>query len=547
MRVYISMIAAALVLGLSMRPVAAAPLAQTPPMGWNDWAHYQCDYTSKTIQRNAKALVTTGLAASGYDRVTIDDCWMAKQRNDQGNLKPNPTRFPNGMGPIAKSIHAMGLKFGIYEDAGSKTCGGYAGSGADRSDGKYHFARDIRLFKKWGVDYLKLDGCNVQVPKGMTVEEAYRKSYAAASAATRASGNSIILLESAPAYFQGEPSWYSVLGWVGKYGQLWRTGSDIATFSRAHPDVSRFRSVEWNYAYNSMLGRYQKPGNWDDPDFIIGGDPGMSLDETRSQMALWSMMSAPLILSVDVAKLSPASTKILSNKRIIAIDQNRLGKMATLVRRDPNSDVLIKQLGRRHYAIAVFNRSHAPINMGLSFADLGWPADDACSLSLRNLWTDATSEDQRVLRVKVRPHDTEIWTARIKKACGARAQTGAILMAVWPQPNKGIPTIEGYSQCLSSIGRVSRCQGRASELWTVAQHGDLRSGGKCLAVSNGMPEMQHCTKKIAQRWTYRRDGNLVNASDGLCLSASGASEFSMFVTMQACGNGLANQTWTLPN
>ena len=114
-------------------------LAATPPMGWNDWAHYQCGFTAQTILANAKALVRTGLAADGYDTVTIDDCWMQKNRDAEGNLQANPDRFPHGMKPVVQAIHRMGLKFGIYEDAGYATCGGFAGSGEPNGGGKDHF------------------------------------------------------------------------------------------------------------------------------------------------------------------------------------------------------------------------------------------------------------------------------------------------------------------------------------------------------------------------------------------------------------------------
>ncbi len=113
----------------------AQTLALTPPMGWNDWAHYQCGFNAETILDNATALVKTGLAARGYSTVTIDDCWMLKTRDAQGNLQPDPQRFPHGMKPLADAIHHLGLKFGIYEDSGSTTCGGYAGSGWPQGGG----------------------------------------------------------------------------------------------------------------------------------------------------------------------------------------------------------------------------------------------------------------------------------------------------------------------------------------------------------------------------------------------------------------------------
>ena len=345
---YVAMLFLAFICGFAV-PGFAAPakgklLAATPPMGWNDWAHYQCGFTAQTILSNARALVKSGLAARGYNTGTIDDCWMQKERDAHGDLQVDPVRFPHGMKPIAQAVHALGLKFGIYEDSGYATCGGYAGSGVPNGGGKDHFLQDTRLFASWGVDYLKLDGCNLYIPKGNTQAEVYRQAYAAESAAIQAVGRPIVFSESAPAYFQGTPEWYDVLSWVRGYGQLWREGSDIATFDAKKPDDPRFHSVLWNYAYNLPLGRFQKPGNWNDADFIIGGDAGISVAETRSQLALWSMMSAPLILSSDLEKLDPKAIAILSNKAILRVDQDPMGKMATLVRRNSTMDVLFKRL-----------------------------------------------------------------------------------------------------------------------------------------------------------------------------------------------------------
>jgi alpha-galactosidase len=271
--------------GSDARAATAGGLAATPPMGWNDWAHYQCDYTAATILANARALVRTGLAARGYDTVTIDDCWMLKTRDSQGDLQPDPRLFPQGMKPVAAAVHALGLKFGIYEDAGSETCGRFDGSGEPQGGGQAHFLADARLFASWGVDYLKLDGCNVYVPKGESENDAYRAAYRAESDALAQVGRPIAFSESAPAYFQGQPSWYDVLGWVRGYGQLWREGTDMANY-HGKTTHERFASVLWNYSYNLPLGRFQTPGNWDDPDFIIGGDTGMTLGKPQSAGAV---------------------------------------------------------------------------------------------------------------------------------------------------------------------------------------------------------------------------------------------------------------------
>lgn len=523
------------------------PLAATPPMGWNDWAHYQCGYTAQTILANARELVETGLAAHGYNTVTIDDCWMRKNRDAHGDLQVDPKRFPKGMKPVAKAIHAMGLKFGVYEDAGYATCMGFAGSGVPKDGGNDHFLQDARLFKSWGVDYLKLDGCNVYVPEGSTKIEAYRKAYAAEHAALQAVGRPIILSESAPADFQDTPDWYDVLSWVRGYGQLWRVGTDIATFDSKHPENSRFSSVLWNYSYNRPLGRFQKPGNWDDADFIIGGDHGMSLPETRSQLALWSMMSAPLILSSDIGKLSPRAITILSNKAVLAIDQDPLGKMATLVRRTSAIDVLFKELNGGDYAVAVLNREPSPIHIVEHPVDFGFSGDTGCRLDARNLW-NGTHSSGSTLEADVSSHDTVIWRVRATSSCHTPKRTGTITMDVYPAepPSNNPMDIDLYTQCLAAPGRVESCAGTAAEQWTVTQAGTLESAGRCLAAVDGKPELQSCDARKDQHWKYTLVGNLVDVR-GECLTVEDAGSKPQNLTMRACGHNQPNQIWSLPN
>lgn len=522
---------------------ASRPLADTPPMGWNDWAHYQCDFTAQTILSNAQALVKSGLAARGYNTVTIDDCWMQKDRDAAGNLQVDPVRFPQGMLPIARAVHALGLHFGIYEDAGYETCGVFAGSGNSKDGGKDHFVQDTKLFASWGVDYLKLDGCNVAVPHGSSQIEAYRKAYAAQSAALKTAGRPIVFSESAPAYFQGKPEWYDVLSWVRGYGQLWREGDDIATFDPKKPDTPRFHDVLWNYAYNLPLGRFQKPGNWNDPDFIIGGDRGMTLNETRSQLTLWSMMSAPLILSSQLDQLSPQAVAILGNKDVIAIDQDRLGRMATLVQRSSVMDVLFKPLQGGEYAIAVLNHGTGPIRSNLVATDFGFASNAGCRLDIRNLWSGEHEPSASTVRAEVASHDTEIWRIHPSSSCGAPTATGMITKILTGDHHD----IEAYSRCLTNLGSVSACAATPAETWTLTRGGALQSGGRCLALADHKPVMQACSDSSkTQHWRYTLAGNLVGV-DSECLTASGPETKAQGLSARACGHNSPNQIWSLPN
>ena len=529
-------------------PAVAGELAATPPMGWSTWAQYQCNYNAQTIINNAQALISTGLATKGYKYVNIDSCWMMPKRASNGELQVNRAMFPQGMLAVADRIRKLGLKFGIYEQAGAKTCNGkFPGSGRYTVNGPYHFATDVRQFASWGAQYFKLDGCNVLVAPGETRSHAYRMAYAAASRAIAATGHKMLFNESAPAYFLNTPGWYRVLSWVGQYGQSWRTGTDIQIFNRREPKTPRFRSILWNYTYNLPLGRFQHPGNWDDPDYIIGGAPGVTLRQTKTQMSLWAMMSAPLILSSNVAKLTPSAVRALGNERVIAIDQDPLGRMATLVWRTPARDVLIKPLIRGQYAVAVLDHSYSPISVALTPSALGFSSTSGCSLDSTNVWTGAVQVHAGALQARIRPGGTAMWRITPTSDCGIRPREGAIVMTV-----PGSRTVEGYAQCLAGASRVVRCERHADELWVVAKNGELQTDGGCLSAdgSTGGVALGACRGAALQRWVYQRTGQLVNLANHQCLSGElrGSSKvFGMKVAVTTCVADNLRQIWALPN
>ncbi|MFE9422919.1 ricin-type beta-trefoil lectin domain protein [Kitasatospora sp. NPDC006697] len=532
-------------------PATAAPttalLASTPPMGWNDWAHYQCGIDEQTVTANADALVSSGLAAKGYTTVTVDDCWMAAQRGTGGHLAADPAKFPHGMAWLGSYLHSRGLKFGIYEDAGSSTCGGYPGSGQPNGGGADHFAEDAADFAAWGVDYLKLDGCNVYIPAGQTQEQAYRQAYGAEAAALGASGRAIAFSESAPAYFQsgewGNPSWFSVLGWVGGDGQLWREGYDIATYDSAHPSASRWSSVLSNYGYNRWIGRYAKPGNWNDPDFLIAGDGGLGDDEARSQVALWSMEAAPMILSSNVAQLSSAGLAALGNSDLIAVDQDALGRQAGVVSTDGSTDVLARPLSGGDRAVAVLNRTSAARSVSVPLASVGLPG---CSVSAKDLWSGAVSSGSGALTATVPAHGTAVWRVTPGSGCGAAVPTGQLTgNGANCVDDSGSSTTDGNPVILYG------CTGAANQRWTLGTDGTVRTLGKCLTASGASAGaavvLSSCAGSAAQSWTAQPDGTLVNGAAGLCLDVyGGGSASGTKLDTWTCGSHQANQAWSLP-
>ncbi|MFE0459087.1 ricin-type beta-trefoil lectin domain protein [Kitasatospora sp. NPDC058965] len=525
---------------------ATAPLAATPPMGWNDWAHYQCGITESTITGNADALVSSGLAAKGYTTVTVDDCWMAGSRDGSGNLVADQSKFPHGMAWLGAYLHNKGLKFGIYEDAGSSTCGGYPGSGRPQGGGADHFAQDAASFASWGVDYLKLDGCNVYVASGQSQEDAYRQAYDAESAALAGSGRAITFSESAPAYFQngewGGPSWFSVLGWVGQDGQLWREGWDIATFDAAKPTASRWSSVLANYGYNRWIGRYAKPGNWNDPDFLIAGDGGLGDDEARSQVALWSMMAAPMILSSDVAHLSTAGLAALGNTDLIALDQDALGRQAGVVATDGSTDTLARPLANGDRAVAVLNRTGSARSVSVPLVTVGLPG---CTATAKDLWTGASSTVPATLTATVPAHGTAVWRLT-PNGCAAPVPTGQLTgNGAKCADDSGSSTTDGNPVILYG------CTGNANQRWTVGTDGTVRTLGKCLTAAGtaagSYAVLSSCTGAATQSWTYRSDGTLASAASGLCLDVyGGGTADATRLDTWTCGSHQSNQAWSLP-
>lgn len=521
--------------------------AATPPMGWNDWAHYECAIDERLILDQAEALVSTGLAARGYRTVTIDDCWPARSRDAAGDLVADPVKFPDGMAYVAQRVHALGLRFGIYEDAGTTTCGGYPGSWD-------HWRQDADTFASWGVDYLKLDGCNVPAMAGQTEEQTYRAAYADMSRALAATGRPIVFSESAPAYFQHTPDWYRVLGWVGHYGQLWREGADIRVFSPTRPDLSRWSSVLTNYGYNSGLARYAKPGNWNDPDFLIAGDPGLTLAESRSQVALWAMMAAPLNLSVDVTKLSPAALAVLGDRAVIAVDQDPLGRQGGVVAQSGGIDVLVRPLAGGDRAVALLNRGTAAATASTTAADIGFLALAGCSYRVEDLWTGASTTTSGVLGASVPSHDTAIFRVHPESGCAAARPTGQITTVGGtclgvPEP-PALSEPPELSEPPASSGAVlgtAACDAGTGQRWAVPGDGTVRALGACLAATGesgaAAAVLEGCDGGATQQWTYRRDGELVAAS-GDCLGAG--ADNSGPVVLAACGDHAAGQVWALP-
>ncbi|KAK3822825.1 MAG: putative alpha-galactosidase [Benniella sp.] len=564
-------------------------LAPTPPMGYNNWARYECHLNQKLFTDTADWMVTHGLLTAGYDTITIDDCWMAMDRDPiTKQLVVNSTLFPQGMNWLSQYLHQRGFKFGIYQDAGYKTCGGYPGS-----QGYYDI--DIAQFAGWQVDYIKLDGCNINknesLPPSNTLEPTFRQLYARFGAAIRSQPRPIVFSESAPAYFAGEDAhtgdkvgkdWYKVLTWIGRYGQLWRHSNDVAVYRK--DGKSRWGSVMTNYGFNIRLARFQKPGNWNDPDFIItGDDEGLTMDEQKSQFALWSIMASPLILSTDVRQLNQEQIAYLTNPEIIAVNQDPLGIQGRIAWRTNQSDVLVKPLqDTSARAVAVLNKQNSAVNIAVPFARLGFAQATGCEYLVSELLSQTehiirvTSPRQQSIDTLLRPHATALYkitTQTNDASCRATIPTGSIFLTssllCLDASNSG--TAPG------TPAFAFPCTTHENQLWqtwtvppTFTLHtttSNLRApfwiktlDNLCLdteikniTLSPGSKVVLNpcnVTRKT-QQWTYEPlEGTLFHTSTKLCVDALGAGteigKTGVRLRLWECGFQADSQVWSMP-
>jgi alpha-galactosidase len=336
-------------------------LAKTPPMGWNTWNKFACDISDPLIRQAADALVSSGMRDAGYQYLVIDDCWQTS-RNPDGNIIADPHRFPAGIKPVADYVHSKGLKFGIYSDAGTGTCENRPGSRG------YEY-QDARAYASWGVDYLKYDWCNHGTQDS-------RASYALMRDALQKSGHPIVF--SLCEWGSTQP-WL----WAKDVGNLWRTTGDIVDKWQTGKKDDFLGFVDILDLHNG-LESYAGPGHWNDPDMLEVGNGGMSDTEYKAQFSLWSILAAPLMAGNDIRSMAPGIRDILSNKEVIAVDQDPLGLQGRRVRDDGDLEVWAKQMVDGSRAVALLNRGGTEKRMTVNWADLGYPAH--VQARVRDLW-----------------------------------------------------------------------------------------------------------------------------------------------------------------
>jgi alpha-galactosidase len=331
-------------------------LAKTPPMGWNSWNKFASKVDDAAVRSAADAIVASGMKEAGYIYVNIDDTWEAG-RDAHGNIQTN-RKFPN-MKALADYVHSKGLKLGIYSSPGPNTCAGYEGSYG-------HEIQDAKTYASWGIDYLKYDWCGA---RNIYKDDEMRAVYQKMGDALNHSGRKIVF--SLCQYGRADVwQWGSLVG-----GNLWRTTGDIRDAWESMAKIG-FNQGD--------IGQYAGPGHWNDPDMLEIGNGGMSVTEYKTHMSLWAMLAAPLLAGNDLERMSPEILAILTNRDVIAIDQDAAGKQGARASRSGDCEVWTKQLAGGATAVGFFNRGDAEIHMSLKWAEIGYHAPPSRA---RDLWS----------------------------------------------------------------------------------------------------------------------------------------------------------------
>lgn len=365
------------------RSLLANGLGNTPPMGWNSWNYFYCDVTEKVIRESADALISTGLDKLGYRYVNIDDCWAEQTRNKEGYLVANRTTFPSGIRALADYVHRKGLKLGIYSDAGEYTC-------SHRMPGSLgNEEKDARTFAEWHIDYLKYDNC---FNTGLKPMERY-------PVMTRA------LMKA------GRPIFFSLCEWGDMHPALW--GNRVGNSWRTTDDITRnWDSMVSRADQNEVYAEYARPGGWNDPDMLEIGNGGMTHDENIVHFSIWAISKAPLLIGCDVRNMTKETFEIISNKEVIAVNQDPLGVQAKKVRMEGSAEVWAGPLSGYRVAIILLNRSINPANITAHWDDIGLPPNT--KVIARDLWKHQTLKKHFVgsLTELVNPHACKMYVLK---------------------------------------------------------------------------------------------------------------------------------------
>ncbi|OWY37781.1 hypothetical protein CEK28_15260 [Xenophilus sp. AP218F] len=576
----------AVALPLLAQGAHAASLAPVPPMGFNNWARFQCvpqaplnggkqeTYSFQQFMTDqGRALYDSGLSAAGYKTVVVDDCWMT--RNAAGYLHGNPSwngsrqpGFDYELTGYVNALHNLGLSVGVYNTAGAKTCQGV------RAGAQGHQLADAASYAYWGVDFLKLDNCGSE--GGVSTETLDAQMAAALKTVKRP----ILFDPSLPAaYGPDQPEKYTALALSKKLGQMWRVSGDVRTYKPNDPvdpwDYHRAGDYEEGVyqAYDDTiaLSRYMGPDSWNDADQLVVGDNGLTSSEESSQIGLWAIMGAPMILSADVRKLVHPQTahlqktlELLSNRQVIAVNQDPLGAGGYRVLRDNPAtsagfDVVVKPLRDGSLAALVLNKNNKAQSYTLKLASLGLAPAANGAYAVSHLWNGRQQTGVTEVTQTLGAHDNMM----LRIVGGALTPTGQIQ-----------PVQPGFGQaalCLAASGAkagagvaLNACSASGNQQWQRLANQTIRLAGTSLCLSGddkptpGAGGVSLRWAKLAackagdakQAFSYNLTGQLKNGQGCLDVFQGRISTPGTPVNLYQCAPESApqiNQIWSAPH
>jgi alpha-galactosidase len=494
-------------------------LALTPQMGWNDWNAFGCDVSEALVEQTADLMVSSGMKDAGYQYVNIDDCWMTSSRDGNGKLVPDPAKFPDGISGTAAYVHGKGLKLGIYESAGTATCAGYPGS-------LNHEQIDANSFASWNVDYLKYDNCNNQGIAAQTRYTAMRDALAKT----------------------GRPILYSLCNWGQE--NVWTWGAGVGNSWRTTGDINAsWGSMLSIFHSNVGLAAYAGRGGWNDPDMLEVGN-GMSFTEDRSEMSLWAEMAAPLISGTDLRSATPATLSLYTNKDVVAVDQDSLGRQGTEVSATGGRDVLAKPLANGDVAVVLFNENSSAQTISTTASAIG--ISSASSYTLNNLWSHVLASTTGTISASVPGHGSVMY----RVSYGSGSSVGTTQPLVGASSNRCLDVDNGTATPGTQL-EIWDCNGGTNQAYTLTAAGELRAvgGTMCLDASGqgttaGTQVITwNCNGQTNQQWNPNPDGTITGAQSGLCVDVTGGNVPAgnvngSLIELWGC-NGGANQQWRL--
>ncbi|HEX2099583.1 MAG TPA: glycoside hydrolase family 27 protein [Candidatus Synoicihabitans sp.] len=368
-------------------------LALTPPMGWNSWNTFAGNINEAVVRETADAMIRNGMRDAGYTYIVIDDTWSLKQRDADGNLVADPEKFPSGMKALGDWLHDRCFKFGIYSCAGRLTCGGYPGSWG-------HEFQDARTFASWGVDYLKYDWCYTETADA---RDAYKRMRDALYAAGRPVVFSICEWGTAKPW-----------EWAQDVGHLWRTTGDIydSYDGRKGWEMGWKRILDLQYELVQSatgpdgIAKAAGPGHWNDPDMMEVGSAGLTFAESRAHFGLWAILAAPLMAGNDVRHMAEEIRALLTNRDVLAINQDKLGKQGYRVLAEPakNVEIWVRELENKEWAVAVLNTSKTAEELTVNWGYFHWFLHG--TYTIHDIWANqAAGDTSQPFRARVESHD----------------------------------------------------------------------------------------------------------------------------------------------